>query len=367
MSAPLLARLMTLLLVLLGLPALSVAARRAPISSPVGTGAKGYAGDGGPAKQCQLNGPFHCSKDRRGNLYIADAFNHCIRKVTPEGIVSTVAGDGQAGFENGKPGRLNEPYAVLADAGGNLFIVDRLNAAIRRLDAASGELSTYAGTGKKRYGGDGGPRQQASFVEPNAIELDRDGNLYVADVSDCRVRRIDAETGRVSTVAGTGRRAHTGDGGPAAQASLSGPRGVAMDRVGNLYICEREGNSIRRVDARTGVITTIAGTGARGYSGDGGRATKATFNGPKWVHVGPDGNLYVVDTENHCVRQINPRTGKIRTVAGGRQGAEGDGGPALKAGLDRPHGCWLDAEGRLYIADTLNHRVRMVDLGKRSR
>ena len=337
------------------------------ISSPVGSGAEGYSGDGGPADQARLNGPFHCCKDRAGNLYVADTFNHCIRKITPKGVISTVAGDGKAGFADGKPGRLNEPYGVLADRDGNLFIVDRLNAAIRRVDAKTGLMTTYAGTGEKTFGGDGGPRQQATFVEPNAFDFDREGNLYIADVGDCRIRRIDAKTGIVTTVAGTGKRAHTGDGGPATRADLKGARGVAFDRVNNMYICEREGNSIRKVDAKTQLITTIAGTGAKGYTGDGGPAVQATFNGPKWVHVGPDGNVYVVDTENQCVRRINPRTGKIKTVAGGRPGPEGDGGPANKAGMGRPHGCWLDGKGRLYVADTLNHRVRMVELGKRKR
>ena len=334
------------------------------IASPVGTGEQGYAGDGGAADSARLDQPFHLCKDRQGNLYVADTFNHCIRKVTPQGIITTVAGDGTAGFQDGKPGRMNEPYGVLADAQGNLFIVDRLNQAIRRVDATTGEMTTYAGTGAKAYSGDGGPRQQVAFVEPNAIDFDPDGHLYVADVSDNRIRRIDKDTGVVTTVAGTGERRHSGDGGPATQAAINGARGVAFDRVGNMYLCERQGNTIRRVDARTQVITTIAGTGAAGYDGDGGQALRATFNGPKWIHVGPDGNIYVVDTENHCVRQIDLARGRITTVAGGRKGPAGDGGPAARAGMDRPHGCWLDDEWRLYTADTNNHRIRMVQLTK---
>jgi sugar lactone lactonase YvrE len=134
---------------------------------------------------------------------------------------------------------------------------------------------------------------------------------------------------------------------------------VAFGRDGAMYICEREGNRVRKVDPATGVITTIAGSGQKGYTGDGGPAAAATFNGPKWIHVGLDGHVYVVDTENHCVRQINSATGVIRTVAGGHLGPDGDGGPADKAGMDRPHGCWVDAKGYLYTADTNNHRIRV--------
>jgi sugar lactone lactonase YvrE len=195
--------------------------------------------------------------------------------------------------------------------------------------------------------------------EPNALDFDPSGNLYIADVSDNRIRKVDSETGIITTVCGTGRRESTGDGGPASEASLNGARGVAFDRAGNMILCEREGNRIRRVDAKTGIIRTIAGTGQKGYGGDGGPALEATFNGPKWVHVGADGHTYVVDTEKPVRPQINTQTGIITTVTGGHAGPDGDGGPATKAGMGRPHGCWVDGKGRLYTADTNNHRVRV--------
>jgi DNA-binding beta-propeller fold protein YncE len=195
--------------------------------------------------------------------------------------------------------------------------------------------------------------------EPNALDLDPKGDLYIADVADNRIRKVDHQTGRISTVAGTGKREFTGDGGLAVQAGIQGARGVAFDREGAMYICEREGNRVRKVDAHSGIITTVAGTGQKGYTGDGGPALQATFNGPKWIHVGPDGNVYVVDTENHCVRAIDPKSKTVRTVAGGHMGADGDDGSAVKAGMDRPHGCWVDAEGNLYTADTNNHRIRV--------
>lgn len=332
------------------------------ITSAVGTGAQGYSGDLGPARKAALNQPFHCSKDREGNLYIADTFNHCIRKVDTKNVISTVAGSGWKGYSgDGGPATqatLNEPYGVLPDREGNLYIVDRLNAVIRRVDRKTRVITTYAGTGTKGYSGDGGPATQAQMKEPNALDFDPAGNLYIADVADNRIRRVDARTGLITTVAGTGKREFSGDGGPAEKAGIQGARGVAFAPDGTWYICEREGNRIRRVDGKTGVITTIAGTGAKGYTGDGGPALQATFNGPKWIHVGPDRMIYVVDTENHCVRQIDPKDRTIRTVAGGRRGPDGDGAPAASAGMDRPHGCWVDRAGQLYTADTNNHRIR---------
>lgn len=334
------------------------------LTSPVGTGRQGYGGDGGPAAQALLDQPFHCSKDRRGNLYVADTFNHCIRRIDAKtGNITTVAGNGKKGYSgDGGPATqatLNEPYGVLPDRDANLFIVDRLNQVIRRVDAKTGVISTYAGNGKKEFAGDGGPATQGSMMEPNALDFDPEWNLYIADVRDNRVRRVDHTTGVITTVAGTGRRECTGDGGPARLASINGCRGVAFDRAGNMYVLEREGNKVRRADAKTGIIETVAGTGIKGYTGDGGPGKVATFNGPKWIHVGADGHVYVVDTENHCVRQLHTKTWIIRTVAGGHLGPDGDGGPALKAGMDRPHGCWVDREGRLYTADTNNHRIRM--------
>jgi sugar lactone lactonase YvrE len=346
------------------LAAAVLAATSGDLRSVVGTGKQGFSGDGGPPSQATLNQPFHVSQDRAGNLYVADCFNYRIRKVDKKtGVISTVAGNGQKGYSgDGGPAvqaSLNEPYGVLPDREGNLYIVDRLNACIRRVDAKTSVITTFAGNGKPGFSGDGGPADQAQLREPNALDFDPAGNLFIADVTDNRIRRVDVKTHVISTVAGTGKREFTGDGGPASQAGIQGARGVAFDGDGNMYLCEREGNRIRRVDAKTGVIRTVAGTGAKGYSGDGGPAQQATFNGPKWIHVGGDAMVYVVDTENHCVRQINPKDGVVRTVAGGHLGPDGDGGPAEKAGMDRPHGCWVDREGNLNTADTNNHRIRM--------
>ena len=344
------------------------------MTSAAGTGKKGFAGDGGPARQALLDQPFHCELDERGNLYIAEAGNHCIRKVNlKSGTITTVAGTGQKGYTgDGGPATkatFNEPYSVVVDKDDNLYITDRLNAVVRKVDGKSGMVSTIAGTGKKGYAGDGGRGVDAQLREPNDAVLDGKGGLLIADVADWRIRRLDLKTGIITTFAGVGKmpvkqkskidRAATGDGGPAAKATVVGARAVCVDGKGNTYICEREGSAVRKVDSQ-GIITTIAGTGEWGYSGDGGDAKQAVFAGPKGIRCDAAGNIYVVDCENHCIRKIDAKTNLVTTVAGGRKGTGGDGGPATEAGMDRPHGCIVDARGNLYIADTNNHRVRRV-------
>lgn len=343
---------------------------RDTIVTIAGTGVKGYSGNGGPAIKAQLNQPFHCDVVGADVLYIAEADNHCIRKLDlRSGTISTVAGTGKKGYagdgELATRATFNEPYAVVASPQGDLYVVDRLNAAVRKVDGKTGIVATVAGNGSKGFSGDGGPGHQAQLREPNDCCLDGKGGLLIADVADGRIRRLDLATGIISTFAGTGRhmgkpdRSRNGDGGPATKATIIGARAVCVDAAGNTYICEREGNSIRKIDA-AGTITTIAGDGSAGAEGDGGGALKASFRGPKAIRADAAGNLYVVDTENHSVRKIDMRSGIVTTVAGGRKGSGGDSGPATQAGMDRPHGCVVDLAGHLYIADSNNHRVRMV-------
>lgn len=342
-----------------------------------GTGKAGYAGDGGPAAKALLNQPFHCEVDDKGTLYIAEAFNHCIRKVDLRtGVITTAVGTGKKAYTgDGGPAKeatFNEPYAVVRDKDGNLFIVDRLNAVVRKVDGKTGMVTTVAGNGKKDYAGDGGPATDASMREPNDCCLDAKGGLLIADVADWRVRRLDLKTGTITTFAGVGRtklklrtkieRGAVGDGSPANKAIIPGARAVCADRQGNVYICEREGSSIRKVDSQ-GIISTIGGNGEWGYSGDGGDAKRAVFAGPKGIRCDKEGNVYVVDCENHAVRKIDAKTNVVTTVAGGRKGTDGDGGPAPEAGMDRPHGCVIAADGTLFIADSNNHRVRVVSAG----
>ncbi len=332
------------------------------IQTLAGTGEPGYSGDGGPAARATLREPFMCAFDALGNLFLAEAKNHCVRRVDQAtGVITTIAGSGQAGYSgDGGPAAdatLNEPYSLQVDRNGDVYIVDRLNAAVRKVDGATGIITTVAGTGEAGYGGDGGPGIQARLREPNDCFLDGRGGLLIADIQDQRVRLLDLGSGIITTFAGNGDKARQGDGRPAIEASILGARAVCQDRRGNTYIAEREGNGVRKVDAN-GIMSTLAGTGDRGFTGDGGPALAATWGAPKAIRCDGDDNIIVVDTENHAIRRIDAATGIVTTIAGGRQGGEGDGGHAIDAGLDRPHGCAIGREGQIYIADSNNHRVR---------
>lgn len=334
------------------------------ITTIAGTGEKGFAGDGGPASQAVLNGPFDVAVDRAGNLYFSDTFNHRIRRIEAAGgVISTVAGSGEAGF-GGDAGpalraALNEPYGIALDRAGNLHIADRLNRRVRRVDAATGIITTLAGTGEAAYGGDGGPAARAGLVEPNGLAFDpAETRLYIADVAGHRVRVVDLATGQIASFAGTGKAEHSGDGGPATAAGIFGARAVKVATDGTVFILERQGSSLRAVDPNTGVIATIAGTGGRGYGGDGGPALAAVFDAPKEMALDRNGDLLIVDTENHAIRRFDRRADTVTTIAGGRQGGGGDGGPATAAGLDRPHGAAIGPDGAIYIGDTNNHRIR---------
>ena len=335
------------------------------IRTVAGTGEAGYSGDGGLATAALLREPFMCAFDPAGNLVFCESRNYCVRRIDGDtGIVTTLVGNGQAGYTgDGGPAaqaQLNEPYGLAVDSNGDIYIVDRLNAVVRKVDAATGIISTVAGTGEIGYGGDGGPGTQAMMREPNDCFLDGRGGLLIADIQDQRIRRLDLASGIITTFAGNGDKVRGGDGHPAAQASILGARAVCMDGAGNTYIAEREGNGVRRVDA-DGIMSTLAGTGERGYDGDGGPAIAATWGAPKAIRCDASGNVIVVDTENHAIRKIDSE-GIVTTIAGGRLGPEGDGGPATAAGLERPHGCGIGPDGTLYIADSNNHRVRAVGM-----
>jgi streptogramin lyase len=338
------------------------------ITAVAGTGEKGFAGDGGPATRAKLDQPFDVAFDRAGNLYLSDTFNHRIRRVDAKtGVITTVAGSGKKGFggDGGKAteAMLNEPYGLELDSDGNLFIVDRLNFCIRRVDAKTGTIATIAGTGgKSGFAGDDGPATDALLVEPNGLCLDGKGKLYVADVAGHRVRVVDLKSGRIATLLGNGKGVTAGDGATVKEATTFGPRAVAF-ASGKLYVVERNGHCLRVVDVGTGAVDRFAGTGKKGYTGDGGKAADATFDGPKEIDIDADGNVYVVDTENEAIRRIDAKTRIVTTVAGkGRTKTPGlgDGGAATAATLGRPHGVAVGPDGALYIGDTNSHRIRRV-------
>jgi sugar lactone lactonase YvrE len=342
-----------------------VDARTGLISTAAGTGADGFSGDGGPATVADLNLPTGLAFDAGGNLYVADTLNHRIRRVDAGGTITTVAGDGQARFagDNG-PGMiasLRQPGGLAFDREGRLLIADVGNNRIRRLDG-SGIITTVAGTGEYGFSGDGSSPLNAQLGNPQAVAADADGNLLIADSGNCRIRRITGADPLITTVAGNGDCAFYGDGGAAAESALSLARGVAVDSAGNVLIADSDNYRVRRMDANTGTISTVGGNGESALLGDNGPATQAVINYPLVITFDGNGNLYVGDSDNR-VRRIDASSGLIASVAGGGPtGDIGDGQPATAANVWAPSGLAFDRSGNLYIADTGHARVRKVDV-----
>jgi uncharacterized protein (TIGR03437 family) len=335
------------------------------IATVAGTGPNGissYSGDGGPATSAELNLPSGVAVDGAGNLYIADMGNNRIRKVSPAGIITTVAGNGTDVYSgDGGPAtsaELSLPQGVAVDAAGNLFIADTRNLRIRKVSAA-GTITTVAGNGSYGSSGDGGPATSATLNLPQGIAVDGAGNLFIADTVNNRIRKVNA-AGTITTVAGNGSYGYAGDGSAATSAELGGPEGAAVDSTGNLLIADSYNARLRKV-ALNGIISTVAGDGGFHYGGDGGPATSAELFLPESVAADNAGNLFVADTSNNRIRQIN-QAGVITTVAGnGAHGYSGDGGPATSAELNQPSGVAVDNAGSLFIADQANNRIRMVN------
>lgn len=336
------------------------------ISTYAGTGTSGYTGDGGAATSARLASPEGVEVASNGDLYIADLSNHAIRKVASlTGVITTVAGTGTSG-STGDGGaatsaRLNSPQDVSVAANGDLYIADTANNKIRKVTAATGVITTVAGTGTAGSTGDGGAATAARLSSPRGIEVASNGDLYIADRSNNKIRKVTAATGIITTYAGTGTAGYTGDGGAATAARLSNPEGIALASNGNLYIGDTGNDAVRLVVAATGVISTVAGTGTSGSTGDGGAATAARLNAPQAVDLGPSGDLFIADTGNSKIRRVEVGTGTIITVAGtGTAGFLGDGGAATLARINSPRGIAVSVTGSYYIGDRSNNRVRKV-------
>jgi len=384
--------------------------------SVAGNGTPGFSGDGGLALAASLNEPKNLCLDGHGNLLIADSENHVIRKVDRvSGTIQTVAGgsvlpsaqgrgaeqatlsvddpfsDGtvtadkafaqQADLSgtvryvvngigvakrftgDGGPALkalLNFPTAIAVDQDGHLYIADTMNHRVRRVDAKTGLISTLAGVGQPRFSGDGGPSVNAGLNEPAALSV-HGTRVYIADQSNNRVRMIDVATEIITTVAGTGLAGYNGDGMPATEASLAGPSGLAVGADGTLYIADTFNGRIRGVDPTTGMISTVAGDGGD-YRYQGPTETSSgSLSRPSGISLDRDGNLLITDSDNHLVRRWERATGRIDRIAGtGEASGGGDGGPALEAGLSYPFGIVVDANGRVLVADTFNHRMREI-------
>lgn len=390
------------------------------LATLAGTGDPGFAGDGRQASQANLNEPKGLAIDGQGHLFIADSENHVVRRVDlATGLMTTVVGRApDDALQAPRPGAaepvfeeeadplaetshktteqftqqtdlsgtvryliggvapkrfggdggpateamLNFPTAVAVDARGHLYIADTMNHRIRRVDAKTGVITTLAGTGQARFSGDGGPADRAALNEPAALAVDGQDQLYIADQSNNRVRAVDLKTGMIRTVAGTGSAAYDGDGKPATESSLAGPSGLAV-AAGMLYIADTFNGRIRSVDLATGLIATVAGDGGsyRYQSPD--DPPSVSVSRPSGIALDRHGNLYLTDSDSHLVRRWERATGLLTRMAGtGSASSDGDGGAALAAGLCYPFGIVADGDRTLLIADTFNHRVRALSL-----
>jgi DNA-binding beta-propeller fold protein YncE len=331
-----------------------------------GNGTKGFSGDGGPATAAELNNPFGVVRGPDGAIWFCEYGGQRVRTISPDGKIRTVVGTGQTGYAgDGGPAlaaSLNLPHEIRFDRAGHLFIVDMMNHAVRRVDARTQVITTIAGTGKPGYSGDGGPAAQAQLNQPHSIQFDPAGDLFICDIRNHVIRKVDMQTGVISTFAGTGKPGDTPDGAPIAGTPLRGPRSLDFDRDGNLWLATREGNQVFRFDRRAGKIMHVAGTGQKGFTGDGGDPKRATLNGPKGIALDPVTNhVYLVDTENHAIRRINQQKNRMEFVVGNGRRADGPDGDPLQCALNRPHGIWIDPDGTVFIGDSENHRIRVVD------
>jgi len=326
----------------------------------------GEGSSGVQATNSLLIAPFGVDFDKAGNMYIVEMTGYRVHKVDAKGILTTVAGTGMKG-NRGDSGpavraEFNGMHSLAVAADGTIYLADTFNNRVRKFDPKTGVVTNFAGTGEKGFGGDGGPADQATFGGIYCLALDvRGERMYLADLDNRRIRMIDLKTKAVTTVAGNGAKGVPKDGDDAVKAPLVDPRAVAVDAKGNVYILERSGNALRVVDA-SGKIRTVAGTGAKGATGDGGEALKATLNGPKHLCIDRDGNVLIADTENHLIRKYLPAEGKIVRVAGsGRKGAAGVGGPPTEVDLAQPHGVYVHPSGAIYITDSSNNRVLRIE------
>ncbi len=333
------------------------------ITTIAGNGRAGYGGDNGPALKASLNFPAGLCHDPAGNLYVADRNNHRVRRIDASGIITTVAGTGTPDWGgDGGPAveaHLNYPSDLVCDGKGNLYISDRSNNRIRKVDS-KGVISTIAGLGLPEFGGDFGLATDAFLKYPFGIDLDQKGNLFIADRGNNRIRKVDPQ-GIITTVAGDGTHFFAGDYGPATRASLAYPTDVVVDNRGNLYIADRNNNRIRRVDP-LGIMTTVMGIGRYEYNGDNEIASETSLHLPFALTLSHDEKLIIVDRNHFRVRSMDLKTHSIATLAGnGNSWFRGDGGPGTGATLEFPSGIGVDSKGNIIFSDKMNNRLRFID------
>jgi hypothetical protein len=337
------------------------------INTVAGSDARGYSGDGGPVKNALLNDPENVYIDEKGNMFITDFNNQVIREVDARsGIIHTVAGNGQNGFSgDGGPATLasmSNAFHIVSDHEGNLYISDLSNNRIRRIDHQTGIITTIAGTGVQGFNGDG-LAITCQLTGPFGINMDKKGNLIFSDQFGLCIRKLDLRTGMLTTIAGNALiRGFAGDGGPATQASFNFIWHVSMDEnSGDIYVNDEFNYVIRKIDVRTGIISTVAGNGIKGNSGMGGPATLASFTEPVGVAIDQFGNLFITDQVLMQIYRVDRKTGLINLIAGnGTPGFSGDGGPSIQAVLNHPNSLSFDPSGNLFFSDAFNNRIREI-------
>ena len=337
------------------LPFVSSGATLPSAATIIGTGEPGYS-------NVQVNNPYGLVIGPDGALYFCDLDNQRIRRFDLKTKqLTTIAGSGERGYRgDGGPAvqaALNMPHELRFDRQGHLYVAERDNHVIRKIDLKTGIITTVAGTGVAGFSGDGGSGTRAQLRQPHSIVFDRDGTLLICDIGNQRIRRLNLMTGVIDTYAGTGDAQPTPDGAPVAGTPLKGPRTLALAPNGDLYLALREGNAIYRIDRRRQTLHHVAGTGEQGYTGDGGPAVAAKLGGPKGLALAPDGALYIADTESHVIRRIDLKTGIIRTVLGTGERGNSDDADPLKCRLSRPHGVFA-ISGIVYVSDSEAHRIR---------
>jgi sugar lactone lactonase YvrE len=333
------------------------------VATIAGTGVAGYSGDGGPGTRAQINNPYGLVVGPDGALYFCEIGNHRVRRLDLKtGTISTFAGSGRKGYAgDGGPAldaNMNEPYELRFDRSGNLFIDEMQNHVVRRVDAKTHRIATVAGTGTAGFSGDGGAATAAQLRQPHSIAFDAQGRLLICDIGNHRVRRADLMSGIIETWLGNGERKPTPDGSPLAGTPVNGPRAITVAANGDLYLVLREGNAVYRIDPKAGRYEHVAGTGVAGYEGDGGPAKAAKLSGPKGISWSTRG-VFLADTESHTIRMVSP-DGIIRTLAGTAHRGDGPDGDPLRCSLARPHGVFVASDGAVYIADSENHRIRVL-------
>ena len=317
----------------------------------------------GSALEAELSNPFGVIRGPDNALWFCEYDGHTVRKIDSDGQITTIVGNGQAGYSgDGGPAikaSLYRPHEIRFDKKGDLYIADMSNHVIRKVDLKSGQITTIAGTGEAGFSGDHGQAVNAQLKQPHSIQFGPNGYMYIADVGNNRVRVVDMNTGQIRTLAGNGEAGPTPDGSKYKDIPLNGPRSLDFDKNGDLWLVLKIANQIYRLDLESETIHHIAGTGEKGFTGNGGDARLATLSGPKGICIAPNGNVYIADTESHSIRMIYIKTGVIDVVVGNGERFDGQDRDPLKCGLARPHGVYVEQDGSVIIGDSENHKIRV--------